>query len=486
MSMDTLKDPSLFRQQCYIGGRWVDADNGARIEVDNPATGDIIGSVPKLGRSETEAAIAAANSGLTGWRDKAAAERGAVLYRWYELMMANQDDLARLMTLEQGKPLAESKGEIAYAASFLQWFAEEGKRAYGDTIPAAKPGQHIVVIKQPVGVTAAITPWNFPAAMITRKAGAALAAGCSMVVKPASATPFSALALAELGARAGLPPGVLNVITGGAGDIADTLTASATVRKISFTGSTEVGRQLMAKSARHIQKISLELGGNAPFIVFDDADLDRAVEGAMASKFRNTGQTCVCVNRLLVQSGVHDAFVEKLKVAVEQLKVGDGFEDGVNQSALINVAAVDKVHAHLDDALQHGAQLISGGQPHPRGGRYVTPTLITGANATMQLCHEETFGPLAAVIRFDSEDEAISIANDTPYGLAAYFYSRDIHRVWRVAERLEAGMVGINEGIISNAAAPFGGVKASGLGREGSKYGLDEFMEVKYLCMGAQ
>jgi len=387
---------------------------------------------------------------------------------------------------EQGKPLAESRGEIAYAASFILWFAEEARRAYGDTIPAARPGQHIVVIKQPVGVSAAITPWNFPAAMITRKAGAALAAGCSMVVKPAEDTPFSALALAELGQRAGLPEGVLNIITGPPEAIGETLTASPRVRKLSFTGSTEVGRKLMAQCARHIQKISLELGGNAPFIVFDDADLDKAVEGAMASKFRNTGQTCVCVNRFLVQDGVHDAFVEKLKTAIQALKVGDGLEEGVSQSALINRAAVAKVQDHLRDALDKGASVVTGGDPHPLGGNYVTPTLITGVTPDMQLCGEETFGPLAAVMRFKTEAEAVATANDTPYGLASYFYSRDVHRCWRVAEALDAGMVGVNEGMISNAAAPFGGVKESGLGREGSKYGMDEFMEVKYICMGGE
>jgi len=400
--------------------------------------------------------------------------------------LENQDDLGALMTLEQGKPLAEAKGEIAYAAAFLQWFSEEAKRAYGDTIPAARPGQHIIVIKQPVGVSAAITPWNFPAAMITRKAGAALAAGCTMVVKPASETPFSALALAELGERAGLPAGVFNVVTGNARKIGQALNSSPTVRKISFTGSTEVGRILMRQSAEHIQKISLELGGNAPFIVFDDADVERAVAGAIASKFRNTGQTCVCVNRFIVQDGIHDRFVEKLKAEMAKLKVGDGFEEGVNQSALINDAAVGKVREHLDNALEGGATVLAGGVPHPLGRQFVTPTLVTGVKPDMKVCREETFGPLAAIIRFETEAEAIEIANDTPFGLSAYFYSRDIHRVWRVAEALETGMVGINEGMISNPAAPFGGVKESGLGREGSKYGMDEYMEVKYLCMGSE
>ncbi|MBZ2189489.1 NAD-dependent succinate-semialdehyde dehydrogenase [Alcanivorax sp. JB21] len=482
--LSQLSDRDLFRQQCFIAGHWCDADSGATLAVDNPATGQQIGSVPRMGAAETEKAIAAANEALPDWRSKTAAERAAVLYRWYEALMAHQDDLGHIMTLEQGKPLAEAKGEIAYAASFLLWFAEEARRAYGDTIPAPKAGQRILVIKQPVGVSAAITPWNFPASMITRKAGAALAAGCTMVVKPASATPYSALAMAELAKRAGVPDGVLNVITGSATAIADTLTASPIVRKISFTGSTEVGRTLMANAAQHIQKVSLELGGNAPFIVFDDADLDKAVEGAMGSKFRNTGQTCVCVNRFLVQDSVHDAFVEKLRVAMGTLKVGDGFAEGINQSALINPAAADKVHAHIEDALQRGATCISGGERHPDGGAFVTPTLITGVTPDMQLCQEETFGPLAAIMRFSTEDEAVREANNTPFGLAAYFYSRDIHRCWRVGEALEAGMVGINEGMISNAAAPFGGVKESGLGREGSKYGLNEFMEAKYLCMG--
>jgi succinate-semialdehyde dehydrogenase/glutarate-semialdehyde dehydrogenase len=484
--MNNLRDKQLFRQQCYINGNWLDADSGATLDVDNPATGQVLGTVPDMGVSGTENAITAAHQAFPAWRAMTAAQRGAILYRWQALMLEHQEDLARIMTLEQGKPMAESGGEIAYAASFLHWFAEEARRAYGDVIPAARPGQQIVVMKQPVGVSAAITPWNFPAAMITRKAGAALAAGCTMVVKPAEATPYSALALAELGERAGLPPGVLNIITGAPQTIGETLTGSPLVRKLSFTGSTEVGRKLMAQCALHIQKISLELGGNAPFIVFDDADLGKAVEGAMASKFRNTGQTCVCVNRFLVQDGIHDAFVEKLKGAMAGLKTGNGLEEGINQSALINREAVDKVQAHLMDALDKGAQVISGGEPHPAGGNYVQPTLITGVTRDMQLCHEETFGPLAAVMRFSTEEEAVAVANDTPYGLASYFYSRDVHRCWRVAEALEAGIVGVNEGLISNAAAPFGGVKESGLGREGSKYGMEEFMEVKYLCMGGE
>jgi len=458
--------------------------DGATIDVDNPSNGEIIGTVPRMKEADTLQAIAAADNALPAWRAKTAGERADLLYAWYNLMMEHQDDLGALMTLEQGKPLAESKGEIAYAASFIKWFAEEARRAYGDTIPGAKPGQHIVVIKQAIGVTAAITPWNFPASMITRKAGAALAAGCTMVVKPASATPYSAFALAELAQRAGIPAGVINIITGSAAAIADTITSSPVVRKVSFTGSTEVGSQLMANCAEHIQKVSLELGGNAPFLVFDDADLDKAVEGAIASKFRNTGQTCVCVNRFLVQDGVHDAFVEKLKAAMEKLKVGDGFEEGVTQAPLINAGAAKKVLEHIEDAKSKGAKVVLGGGAHERGGNFVQPTLITGATADMEFCHEETFGPLAAVIRFKDEQEGIRIANDTPFGLASYFYSENIHRVWRVAEALEAGMVGINEGLISNAAAPFGGVKESGLGREGSHQGMEEYMEVKYLCMG--
>ena len=481
----TLTDNALFRQQCYINGHWCDADDGATFTVTTPATDESLGTSPRMGEAETRQAIDAAHGAFPAWRDMAAAQRAVLLEAWYDLMMEHQDDLGRLMTLEQGKPLAEAKGEIAYAASFLKWFAEEARRAYGDTIPAPKPGQRIVVIKQPIGVTAAITPWNFPSSMITRKAGAALAAGCTMVVKPASATPYSALALAELAERAGIPAGVFNVITGSAGAISTALTDSPILRKLSFTGSTEVGSKLMAQCAKHIQKVSLELGGNAPFIVFDDANLDKAVEGAMASKFRNTGQTCVCVNRFLVQDSIHDAFVEKLKTAIEAMKVGDGLEDGVSQAALINRDAADKVMEHLEDALGKGAKVVTGGQRHQRGGNFVQPTLITGVTTDAQLCQEETFGPLAAVIPFRTEEDAIRIANDTPYGLAAYFYSDNIHRCWRVAEALESGMVGVNEGLISNAAAPFGGVKESGLGREGSHQGMDEYLEDKYLCMGS-
>ncbi|HJO34815.1 MAG: NAD-dependent succinate-semialdehyde dehydrogenase [Pseudomonadota bacterium] len=484
MSVPALDDPELFRQRCYLDGAWCEADDGATLAVDDPATGEVVGHVPRMGAPETARAIAAAERALPDWRGRTAGERADVLYRWHALLLAHQEDLARLMTLEQGKPLAESRGEIAYAASFLRWFAEEAPRAYGDTIPGVRPGQHIVVIKQPCGVAGAITPWNFPSSMITRKAGAALAAGCTMVVKPASATPFSALALAVLAERAGLPAGALNVVTGSAAAIAGELTDNPVVRKLSFTGSTEIGRELMARSARHIQKISLELGGNAPFIVFEDADLEQAVAGAIASKFRNTGQTCVCVNRLLVHEAIHDDFVGRLADAMGALKTGAGSEPGVQLAPLIDGAACAKVQAHIDDALAKGARRICGGEPHPRGGNFMLPTLLTGVTPAMDLWHEETFGPLAPVTRFRTEAEAIALANDTPWGLAAYFYSRDIHRIWRVAEALEAGMVGINEGMISNAAAPFGGVKASGLGREGSKYGLDEFMEVKYLCMG--
>jgi len=481
----TLTDNALFRQQCYINGQWCDAEDGSTFTVSNPATDDNLGTAPRMGEAETRQAIDAAHAAFPAWRDMPAAQRATLLEAWHDLMMEHQDDLGRLMTLEQGKPLAEAKGEIAYAASFMKWFAEEARRAYGDTIPAPKPGQRIVVIKQPIGVTAAITPWNFPSSMITRKAGAALAAGCTMVVKPASATPYSALALAELAERAGIPAGVFNVITGSAGAISTALTDSPIVRKLSFTGSTEVGSKLMAQCAKHIQKVSLELGGNAPFIVFDDANLDKAVEGAMASKFRNTGQTCVCVNRFLVQDSIHDAFVEKLKTAIEAMKVGDGLEEGVSQAALINRDAADKVMEHLEDALGKGAKVVTGGQRHQRGGNFVQPTLITGVTTDAQLCQEETFGPLAAVIPFNTEEDAIRIANDTPYGLAAYFYSDNIHRCWRVAEALESGMVGVNEGLISNAAAPFGGVKESGLGREGSHQGMDEYLEAKYLCMGS-
>jgi succinate-semialdehyde dehydrogenase/glutarate-semialdehyde dehydrogenase len=480
----TLTDAKLFRQACYVDGAWVTATSGATIVVDNPATGEPLGTVPKLGAAETRDAIDAANRALPGWRQKTAKERATVLRRWYDLMLANQEDLARLMTTEQGKPLVESKGEVVYAAGFLEWFGEEAKRVYGDTIPGHQADKRIVVIKQPVGVAACITPWNFPLAMITRKAGPAIAAGCTVVLKPASQTPFSALALAELGERAGLPKGVLNVITGSASEIGGELTSNPDVRKLSFTGSTEVGKQLMAQCAATIKKISLELGGNAPFIVFDDADLDAAVDGAIASKYRNTGQTCVCANRLLVQDTVYDAFTKKLADAVSKLKPAPGLEAGATQGPLIDDRAVAKVEEHIGDALAKGARVVVGGKRHSLGGRFFQPTILADVTPSMMVAREETFGPVAPLFRFKTDEEAIAIANDTEFGLAAYFYGRDIKRVWRVAEALEAGMVGINTGLISTEVAPFGGVKQSGLGREGSKYGIEEFLEIKYLCFG--
>ncbi|WP_339119038.1 NAD-dependent succinate-semialdehyde dehydrogenase [Halomonas sp. BMC6] len=482
--MEALRETQLYCPFAYIDGSWVAADSGEQINVTNPATGEPVGDIPRLGRAETERAIDAADAALPAWRALTAQERADLLLKWHDLMLEHKQDLALLMTHEQGKPVKEAEGEIVYAASFLRWFAEEARRVYGETIPAANANQRIVVTKQPVGVVGAITPWNFPAAMITRKAGAALAAGCTIVVKPASQTPFSATALALLAERAGIPRGVFNVVPGSASDIAKALTESAKVRKITFTGSTEVGRTLMAQAAEHIQKISLELGGNAPFIVFEDADLDAAVEGAMAAKFRNAGQTCVCTNRFLVQSSVINAFCEKLAVAMNsELKVGDGTKPGVNIGPLIDEDAVKKVSEHVQDAVDHGAELLLGGHPHPLGGNYFTPTLISFATDSMKVAHEETFGPLAAVFPFDDEETAIEMANDTQYGLASYFYSRDLARVWRVAEALEYGMVGINTGLISNAAAPFGGVKASGLGREGGHQGLEEYLETKYLCI---
>ncbi|TBV05541.1 NADP-dependent succinate-semialdehyde dehydrogenase [Stutzerimonas kirkiae] len=476
--------PRLLRQQAYIDGTWQDADSGDRIDVNDPATGEIIGSVPKMGASETRRAIEAAARALPAWRALTAKERSGKLRRWFELVLENQDELARLMTLEQGKPLAEARGEIAYAASFIEWFAEEAKRVYGDTIPGHQADKRLIVIKQPIGVTAAITPWNFPAAMITRKAGPALAAGCTMVLKPASQTPFSALALAALAEQAGIPAGVLNVVTGSAGDIGGELTSNSLVRKLSFTGSTEIGRQLMAECARDIKKVSLELGGNAPFIVFDDADLDAAVEGAIVSKYRNNGQTCVCANRLYVQAGVYDAFVEKLQAAVGKLKVGNGLEEGVTTGPLIDAKALAKVREHIDDAVAKGARVVSGGKPHALGGGFFEPTILTEVPREALVAREETFGPLAPLFRFDDEAEVIALANDTEFGLASYFYARDLSRVFRVAEALEYGMVGINTGLISNEVAPFGGIKASGLGREGSKYGIEDYLEIKYLCLG--
>ncbi|MGO1077624.1 NADP-dependent succinate-semialdehyde dehydrogenase [Inquilinus sp. CA228] len=479
-----LTDSKLFRQQSYVDGRWADADDGRVIEVTNPADGARLGTVPRAGAAETRRAIAAADKAWPAWRAKTAQERFTILRRWFELMMANQEDLAKLMTAEQGKPLAESRGEIAYAASFVEWFAEEGKRIYGDTIPAPAGDRRIVVIKQPIGVCAAITPWNFPAAMITRKAGAALAAGCTMVVKPASETPYSALALAELAERAGIPAGVFSVITGSASEIGGEMTSSPIVRKVTFTGSTEIGKLLIQQSASTVKKVSMELGGNAPFIVFDDADLDAAVQGAIASKYRNTGQTCVCANRLLVQDGVYDAFAAKLAEAVGALKVADGMTDGAQQGPLINMKAVEKVEEHIADALEKGAHLALGGKRHALGGTFFQPTILTDVTPEMKVAKEETFGPLAPLFRFKTEEEAIRMANDTEFGLASYFYSRDIGRIWRVGEALEYGIVGINEGLISTAVAPFGGVKESGLGREGSHYGIEDYLEVKYLCVG--
>ncbi|EJO5057293.1 TPA: NADP-dependent succinate-semialdehyde dehydrogenase [Pseudomonas aeruginosa] len=479
-----LKDAKLFRQQAYVDGAWVDADNGQTIKVNNPATGEIIGSVPKMGAAETRRAIEAADKALPAWRALTAKERANKLRRWFDLMIENQDDLARLMTIEQGKPLAEAKGEIAYAASFLEWFGEEAKRIYGDTIPGHQPDKRIIVIKQPIGVTAAITPWNFPSAMITRKAGPALAAGCTMVLKPASQTPYSALALAELAERAGIPKGVFSVVTGSAGEVGGELTSNPIVRKLTFTGSTEIGRQLMAECAQDIKKVSLELGGNAPFIVFDDADLDAAVEGALISKYRNNGQTCVCANRLYVQDGVYDAFVDKLKAAVAKLNIGNGLEASVTTGPLIDAKAVAKVEEHIADAVSKGAKVVSGGKPHALGGTFFEPTILVDVPKNALVSKDETFGPLAPVFRFKDEAEVIAMSNDTEFGLASYFYARDLARVFRVAEQLEYGMVGINTGLISNEVAPFGGIKASGLGREGSKYGIEDYLEIKYLCLG--
>lgn len=482
--MEALKETHLYCPFAYIDGSWVAADSGEQINVYNPATQELVGDMPRLGKAETLRAVDAADAALPAWRSMTAQDRADLLLKWHDLMLEHQQDLAMLMTFEQGKPLKEAEGEIAYAASFLRWFAEEARRVYGETIPAAKASQRIVVTKQPVGVVGAITPWNFPAAMITRKAGAALAAGCTIVVKPASQTPFSATALALLAERAGIPRGVFNVVPGQASEIAEALTTSSKVRKITFTGSTDVGRKLMAQAAEHIQKVSLELGGNAPFIVFEDADLDAAVEGAMAAKFRNAGQTCVCTNRFLVQSSVVNAFCEKLAVAMNsELHVGDGSKPNINIGPLIDHNAVKKVSEHVQDAVDRGAELLLGGHPHSLGGNFFSPTLISFATSEMKVAKEETFGPLAAVFPFDDEETAITMANDTEYGLASYFYSRDLARVWRVSEALEYGMVGVNTGLISNAAAPFGGVKASGLGREGGHQGLDEFLETKYVCI---
>jgi succinate-semialdehyde dehydrogenase / glutarate-semialdehyde dehydrogenase len=482
--MKDLHDSKLLRQQCYIDGAWSNADDGGAITVTNPANGEKLGTVPKMGAAETRRAIDAANAAFPSWRARTAKDRSAILRRWFELMLQHKQDLAMIMTAEQGKPLTESLGEIAYGASFIEWFAEEGKRIYGDTIPAQGADKRIVVIKQPIGVVGAITPWNFPNAMITRKCGPALAAGCTVVVKPASQTPFSALALAELAERAGIPRGVFNVVSGSAAAIGGELTANPVVRKITFTGSTEIGKVLMKQSADTVKKVSLELGGNAPFIVFDDADLDAAVAGALASKYRNTGQTCVCVNRILVQDGVYDEFARRLVAAVKKLKVSDGMVEGAQQGPLIDMAAVQKVESHIQDALGKGARVLTGGKRHALGGSFFEPTVLADVTGAMAVAKEETFGPVAPLFRFRADEEAINMANDTEFGLASYFYSRDIGRIWRVAEALEYGMVGINEGIISTEVAPFGGVKESGIGREGSKYGIEDHLEIKYLCMG--
>ena len=480
--MITLKDPSLLKSQALVNGNWIDAADGQTIKVTNPANGSLVGTVPSLPVTVIKDAIAASAAAFPAWAAKTAKERTAILRNWFNLIIANADDIALIMTSEQGKPLAEARGEVVYAASFIEWFAEEAKRIYGDTIPAPQPGQRLTVIKQPVGVTAAITPWNFPAAMITRKAAPALAAGCTMIVRPADLTPLTALALGELAVRAGIPAGVLQIVTGKAREIGAELTSNETVRKLSFTGSTEVGRLLMAQCAPSIKRLSLELGGNAPFIVFDDADLDAAVDGAMISKYRNAGQTCVCANRIYVQRGVYDEFAKKLAAKVEALVVGDGTEPGVVIGPMIEEKAITKVEAHIKDALDKGAKLIIGGKPHKRGGLFFEPGVLTGVTKDMAVAQEETFGPLAPLFAFDTEEEVIAMANDTIFGLAAYFYSENFSRSIRVSEALEYGMVGHNTGLISNEVAPFGGVKQSGLGREGSKYGIEEYLETKYIC----
>ena len=475
-----LDDPSLLKSRCLIDGIW----NGTpAIDVTDPATGEVIAAVPRLGSTETAQAISAAEAALPGWRARTAGERAGILRRWFDLIVKNTDDLALILSSEQGKPISEARGEVGYAASFIEWFSEEAKRVYGDVIPSHKSDSRIIVVKQPIGVTAAITPWNFPAAMVTRKAGPALAAGCTMVLKPAGQTPLTALALAELAQRAGLPPGVFNVVTGNASEIGGELTSNPAVRKISFTGSTEIGRMLMRQSAGTVKKVSMELGGNAPFIVFDDADLVAAVDGAMASKYRNSGQTCVCVNRFLVQRSVADEFVAKLAAAAAGLKPGRGTDEGVTQGPLIDESAVAKVEEHISDAVAKGAVLIAGGKRHALGGTFFEPTVLSGCTAEMLVASDEIFGPVAAIFLFDDEAEAIALANDSEFGLAGYFYSRDIGRVWRVAEALECGIVGINTGLISTEVAPFGGVKQSGVGREGSRYGIEDYLEVKYLCM---
>jgi len=481
--MSALNDLQLIREACFVNGEWLAAESGETIEVRNPATGERIASVPRMGAGEARRAIDLAAAAWPAWRAKTAGERARILRKWFELMMANQEDLAHLLTMEQGKPLAEARGEIAYGASFIEWFAEEGKRLYGEVVPGHAADKRILVTREPIGVCVAITPWNFPNAMIARKVGPALAAGCTMVVKPASQTPLSALAMAELAQRAGLPAGVLNVITGDSAAIGGEFTANTTVRKLSFTGSTETGRKLMAQSAPSIKKLSLELGGNAPFIVFDDADLDAAVAGAIVSKYRNSGQTCVCANRVLVQEGVLEAFTGKLLAAVAKLKLGNGLKEGVTQGPLIDDAAIRKVQSLLQDAVEKGAQLLVGGKPHALGRTFFEPTVLVGATSAMRVAREEVFGPVAPIFPFKTEEDAIRLANDTEFGLAAYFYARDVSRIWRVAEGLEYGMVGINTGLISTEVAPFGGIKQSGLGREGSRHGIEEYTELKYLCL---
>ncbi|MGD8500768.1 MAG: NADP-dependent succinate-semialdehyde dehydrogenase [Phycisphaerales bacterium] len=482
--MLNLKDKKLFRQQCYINGSWLDADSGESIDVTNPATGEKLGTVPNMGAEETRRAIEAAEEAFSSWRKTTAYEKSQVLRRWYDLMMEHKEDLSIIMTAEQGKPINESRGEINYAASYIEWFAEEARRVYGDTVPAHSNDKRIILIKQPVGVTAAVTPWNFPAAMITRKAAPALAAGCTQVIKPATATPFSALALAELGERAGFPPGALSVVTGSARAIGGELTANPIVRKLTFTGSTEIGKKLIEQCAGTVKKTSMELGGNAPFIVFDDADLDAAVQGAIESKFRNTGQTCVCTNRLLVQDGVYDAFAEKLVAAVSKMKVGNGMDEDTEQGPLIDVGAMETVEELVQDAIDKGGKVLLGGKRHELGGSFYEPTVMTDVTTEARVAKEETFGPFAPLFCFKTEKEAIQMANDTEFGLASYFYTRDVGRIFRVSEGLEYGIVGINAGLISTAVAPFGGVKESGFGREGSKYGMEDYMEIKYLCMG--
>ncbi|MEE9327391.1 MAG: NAD-dependent succinate-semialdehyde dehydrogenase [Cocleimonas sp.] len=479
-----LNDPTLFRQQAYIAGKWIDADSGNTVDVSNPANNEVIGTVPDMGAVETKRAIESANQAWPSWRAKTAAERSTVLEKWFELIMQNQQDLATIMTLEQGKAFAESTGEIAYGASFIKWFAEESKRIYGDTIPSKNSDQRIIVTKEPVGVCAAITPWNFPNAMITRKAAPALGAGCPMIVKPAEATPYSALALAVLAERAGVPAGILSVVTGDARNVGAEMTSNPIVRKLTFTGSTGVGKLLMKQCSDTLKKLSLELGGNAPFIVFEDADLDAAVDGLMISKYRNSGQTCVCTNRTLVHENIYDEFSKKLAVKVAELKVGDGFEEGINQGPLIDMNAVEKVEEHIRDAIEKGAKILVGGKRHNLGNTFFEPTLIANVTTDMKITYEETFGPVAPLFSFKTEQQAIEMANDTEFGLAAYFYTRDMGRCWRVSEALEYGMVGVNAGLISTEVAPFGGVKESGMGREGSKYGMDEYLETKYICMG--